>query len=251
MLFDGLNHACVFVIKLQPPHTVFLSVKNRISLNAELLQIYKNLKEFLSASNFEAGLKIPQWAVLQLTQVCKKCQTKLCLKKTFNFALHCHSADCLNGESVNTINFLDSVSGNCYMDVLDAQLGYWEGLQCTSCCHMWVYMNFLHSGAVPVSWMPRNLGERDRISNSVMAPREKDVMLGEVWTYGCPSLWIAWACLMWLSNTSLLARRKNNFFLKKTLFPVLVECSEIQVCLGKLLLCIRCFLEPIYEISFI
>lgn len=60
MLFDGLNHACVFVIKLQHPHTGFLSVKNRISLNAELLQIYKNLKEFLSASRFEAGLKIPE-----------------------------------------------------------------------------------------------------------------------------------------------------------------------------------------------
>lgn len=60
MLFDGLNHACVFVIKLQHPHTGFLSVKNRVSLNAEVLQIYKNLKEFLSASNFEAGLKIPQ-----------------------------------------------------------------------------------------------------------------------------------------------------------------------------------------------
>lgn len=58
MLFDSLNHACVFVIKLQHHGTGFLSVRNRIPLNAELLQNYENLKEFLSALNFEAGLKV-------------------------------------------------------------------------------------------------------------------------------------------------------------------------------------------------
>lgn len=58
MLFDGLNHACVFVIKLQHRGTGFLSVKNRIWLNAEVLQIYENLKEFLPALSFEAGVKV-------------------------------------------------------------------------------------------------------------------------------------------------------------------------------------------------
>lgn len=56
------------------------------------------------------------------------------------------------------------------------QLGYWE--RCS------VHPVSQHSTAVPVSWMPRNLGERDRILNSVMAPREKDVVLGrsvDIW----------------------------------------------------------------------
>jgi len=48
---------------------------SRISLNAELLQIYENLKIFLSVLSFEAGFmselpyKLPKYA---------KCQTKLC-----------------------------------------------------------------------------------------------------------------------------------------------------------------------------
>lgn len=58
MLFDGLNHACVFVIKLQHRGTGFLSVKNSIWLNAELLQIYESLKEVLSALSFEAAVKV-------------------------------------------------------------------------------------------------------------------------------------------------------------------------------------------------
>lgn len=58
MLFDGLNHTCVFVIKLQHRGTGFLSVKNSIWLNAELLQIYESLKEVLSALSFEAAVKV-------------------------------------------------------------------------------------------------------------------------------------------------------------------------------------------------
>lgn len=60
--------------------------------------------------------------------------------------------------------------------------------QCRSYCHVCVETNLLHCGAVPVCLMSRNLGESDRILNLVMALGEKDVMLGETWMYGYPSL---------------------------------------------------------------
>lgn len=41
-------------------------------MKAELSQIYENLKVFLSALSFEAGLKVPEWDAPQMTQVCKK-----------------------------------------------------------------------------------------------------------------------------------------------------------------------------------
>lgn len=56
--FYDVNHACVFVIKLQLHDTGLLSI--RIWLKAELSEIYKNLKVFLSALSFEAGLKVPE-----------------------------------------------------------------------------------------------------------------------------------------------------------------------------------------------
>lgn len=90
-------------------------------------------------------------------------------------------------KSMNRISFHDSLSRNCYMDVLHMSSWYTGKATvyvllshvCLTCCTVEL---------LPVCLMSRNLEERAKVLNSVMAPREKGNMLGEMWVYGCPSL---------------------------------------------------------------
>lgn len=68
------------------------------------------------------------------------------------------------------------------MDVLRMCSWYAGKATVYICCHL------LHGGAVSVCLVSRNLGERAGILSSVMAPRERDDVLGEMWTYSCLSL---------------------------------------------------------------